>query len=61
MYYWRLFAVLSDESVVPLTPDEEFVGTMEDATDEADRLIEDIGGVEELVYERRGKSDGQSR
>jgi len=52
MYEWLLFAVLEDESVVSLTPDEPFIGTFWDAGEEADRLIYDMSGVVELVYER---------
>lgn len=54
MYEWLLFAIMEGGSTVPLTPDEPFIGTFWDAGEEADRLINDIGGVEELVYERRG-------
>ena len=52
-YEWWLFVILEDGGVMRLTPDEPFIGTFLEAGAEAERLAEDLDGVDEFVFERR--------
>jgi len=55
-YEWWLFVILEDGGVMRLTPDEPFIGTFLEAGAEAERLAEDLDGVDEFVFERRGRA-----
>jgi len=52
---WRIVAVMDDETERVLNPQQLFIGDFVEVAEEADRLTEEMDGVESIIYESRGQ------